>query len=228
MNRIYGILIIGFLISGCKGRIEENILSEIKKDFNQDLANELNKMVEFDQLVASNAFPPSDYSHLTQEKWEIYKDSIFRKNQKRAEEMLNEYGFVGYDLAGKQGSNDFWLIVQHSDHNPEFQNKVLEKMKIEVDNGNAEPSNYGLLVDRVKLNTDKAQVYGTQVQYNIHTGQAYPKTLADSLNVNKRRKSIGLEPIETYLNRMSEMHFDMNKEGYIKKGITVPKLYKIE
>ena len=43
--------------------------------------------------------------------------------------------------------------------------------------------------------------------------------------MNKRRKSIGLEPIEIYLNGMSEMHFEMNKENMLKRGITEPKLY---
>lgn len=228
MNKIFQILTIGILLFGCKGKTEDKKISDSKTDFNQGLVNELKKMAEIDQIAASNAFPPKNYSHLTQEKWKGFKDSIFRTNQKRTKDIFDEYGFVGYDLAGKEGSNNFWLIVQHSDHNPEFQKEVLEKMKIDVDNGNAKPSNYGLLIDRFKLNTDQAQVYGTQVRYNIHTGQAYPNKLKDSLNVNKRRKSIGLEPIETYLNEMSEMHFEMNKEGYISKGITKPKLYKTE
>ena len=228
MNKIYKILIIGFLIFGCKEKTLDKKISENKKEFNQDLTNELVKMAEIDQIVARNAFPPSEYSHLTKEKWEKFKDSIFRTNQKRTKEILDKYGFVGYDLAGKEGSKNFWLIIQHSDHNPEFQNEALEKMKIEVERKNAESRKYGLLVDRVKLNTGQEQIYGTQVRYNKHTGQAYPKKLTDSLNVNKRRKSIGLEPIEIYLNGMSEMHFDMNKENMLKRGITEPKLYKIE
>ena len=59
----------------------------------------------------------------------------------------------------------------------------------------------------------------------METGQAYPKPLEDSLGVNERRKSIGLEPIEEYLNGMTEMHFEMNKEHYLKKGVTEPILY---
>ena len=117
-------------------------------------------------------------------------------------------------------------MVQHSDHKPEFQKEVLEKMKIEVDKGNAIPSNYGLLVDRVKINTGEKQVYGTQVTYNFETGQAYPKALADSSAVNERRKAVGLPPIESYLNQMTEMHFEMNKKMYQQKGITEPKLYE--
>ena len=118
--------------------------------------------------------------------------------------------------------------LYYVDHNSTFQNKVLEKMKIEVDKKNADSRKYGLLVDRVKINTGKTQIYGTQTRYNMNTGQAYPKKLEDSINVNKRRKSIGLEPLELYLNKMTKMHFEMNKENYINKGIIESKLYKTE
>ena len=50
----------------------------------------------------------------------------------------------------------------------------------------------------------------------------------DSLNVNKRRKEIGLGSIEEYLNKVTKMHFQMNKTHYEKIGIKKPKLYKTE
>ena len=226
MKKILGILIIGYLLFGCKEKTHVKRIVEEKVEFNQVLTNELKKMVEIDQIAAY--IPQGDYKKMTDEQWNSFKDSVFTTHEKRLKQIFDQYGFVGFDLAGKEGSQNFWLMVQHCDHNPDFQKRVLEKMKIEVDKGNAKPSNYGLLVDRVMLNTGKQQVYGTQVDYNMQTGQAFPRNLKDSSKVNKRRKSIGLKPIEEYLNGMTEMHFDMNKEGYIKKGITEPKLYKIE
>ena len=62
-------------------------------------------------------------------------------------------------------------MVQHSEHNPKFQKQVLKKIKMEIDKGNAEPSNYGLLVDRGQLNRREFQVYGTQVTYNMNIGR---------------------------------------------------------
>lgn len=228
MDKIYGILVIGFLLIGCKPKTNKNDIAETKVEFNQDLADELAKMVTIDQLAAANAYPPESHSNLTLQEWKSFKDSIYRTHQKRVKEIFDDFGFVGFDLAGKEGSSDFWLIVQHSDHNPEFQLEVLEKMKKEVDKGNADSRTYGLLVDRVKLNTGQPQIYGTQLDYNMEICQAYPRNLADSLNVNKRRKEIGLEPLEVYLNDMSKMNFEMNKVYYAKKGVTEPKLYKTE
>ncbi len=48
-----------------------------------------------------------------------------------------------------------------------------------------------------------------------------------SLTVNHRRKEVGLEPIEAYLNQMSELNFMMNRTSYEKKGIKEPKIVKV-
>lgn len=193
-----------------------------KIEFNQGLADELKLMTEIDQVAAS--LPQGDYKQWTQERWEKFQDSVFTTHKVRLEEIFDEYGYPGYDLIGKEGSNNFWLMVQHSDKDLEFQSRVLEKLKIEVETKNADGRNFGLLTDRVKINSGENQIYGTQVRYNS-IGQAYPKPLYDSVNVNKRRAEVGLEPLEQYLDMMTRMHFETNKEFLKSKGITEPQLY---
>jgi hypothetical protein len=156
-----------------------------------------------------------------------YNDSIFAANERRLMIVFDKYGFPGYDLVGKAGSNNFWLMVQHCDKNVGFQKEVLKKMKAELPKRNADPKNFAYLTDRVLLNTSQKQVYGTQLTYDIDSCQAIPKPLMDSLNVNKRRTEIGLEPIESYLNLMSQFHFEMNKAVYETKGIRKPKLLNV-
>ena len=102
---------------------------------------------------------------------------------------------------------------------------VLEKLKIEVDNKNADGSHYALLRDRVNLNTGRKQIYGTQVDYN-DLGQAYPRDLFDSLGVDQRRNEIGLESLYDYLNFMTKQHYEMNKNYFESKGIMEPRLYR--
>jgi hypothetical protein len=190
------------------------------------LADELKQMAEIDQIAAY--IPQGKYQEWPKERWNQFKDSVFINNQIRVEKIFDEFGFVGFNLAGETGSSNFWLIVQHSDNKPDFQKKVLEKMKIEVEKENADPSSYGLLVDRVNLNMGKKQVYGTQVTYHEETGQAYSRNLMDSVTVDERRKSIGLPPLAEYLNEMTEMHFEMNKAYFIEKGQKEPKLYILD
>jgi hypothetical protein len=193
-----------------------------QKAINQPLADSLAKMVTVDQIAAS--VPTGKYKEMTKEVWQQFKDSVFGTHKTILEGMFNRYGFPGYDLAGAAGSHHFWLMVQHCDKSPDFQERVLAAMKIQVEKGNAEPKDYAYLIDRVMLNTGRKQVYATQVTYRMDSSQAIPRPLQDSATVNERRAKVGLEPIEGYLNFMSGMHFDMNKDYYTKKGITKPKM----
>lgn len=217
------LIIILVLISAlsCKEKNQEK--NEVL--FNRELADELEKRAELDQTAAW--IPEGKFKEYSNQEWEAYKDSVFTTNKVFLEKVLNKYGYPGYDLVGKDGEKNYWLMVQHCDFDPEFQSRVLEKLKQQVNAKNAGGRNFGLLSDRVNLNSGKKQVYGTQVTYVRETGQAIPKPLLDSLTVNERRKTVGLEPIEEYLNMMTQSHFEMNKENMVKRGITKPNLYEI-
>lgn len=224
MRKFIFIISLGLLLTNCTSENKSD--KKQKVEFNEELANELLELKEIDQLAANTK--PKQYEHLNNNEWQSVKDSIFRKNKTRAEEIFNEYGYPGYDLIGEKAEQAYWLMVQHSDFDPEFQKKVLVGLEKQVENGNANSRNFGLLTDRVRLNTGKKQVYGTQVTYISQNGQAIPKPLKDSANVNKRRAEVGLEPIEEYLNLMSEMHFEMNKENMIRRGVTEPYVYETQ
>ncbi len=197
-----------------------------KKNFNKELSEELERMVKIDQIVAN--VKKGAYNKLSDSEWSAFKDSVFKNHEKKLIKYFNEYGFLGFDIVGKKGAQNFWLMVQHCDKNINFQKEVLSKMKNEVIKNNASPQNYAFLIDKIKINSNQPQIYGTQVKYNWNTCQAYPQKLKDSLNVNKRRNDIGLKNLEEYLNEMSELHFEINKETFKKIGITKPKLYKIK
>ncbi|MBZ4191129.1 DUF6624 domain-containing protein [Niabella beijingensis] len=194
-----------------------------EKTYNAALANELAAMVKTDQIAAKP--PAGAYKDLDKADWQHFKDSVFQTHKKRLAVIYRDHGYPGYDLVGKEGAFNFWLMVQHCDFDPAFQQQVLEGMRQQVDKKNAPADKYGWLTDRVNLNTGKPQIYGSQVTYNTDSCQAYPKNLYDSVHVNKRRALLGMEPLEAYLNAMSEIHFEMNRESYMKQGITGPKRY---
>jgi hypothetical protein len=185
------------------------------KKFNHALADSLGQWEVLDQTAAGMS--TNRLKTMKPEQFERYKDSVFSLNEQRLKGVMKQYGFLGYDLVGQKGSNNFWLIIQHCDKDVDFQKQVLKAMRAELKNNNADPKNYAYLTDRVLLNTGKKQLYGTQLAYNTDSCQAVPKPTRDSLLVNQRRLEIGLEPIENYLNWMSQMHFDMNKAVYLKK-----------
>lgn len=188
-----------------------------QKPKNRPLADSLAKWAVLDQTAAGPR--QGRFKDMSNEERKRYSDSVFAVNEQRLKDIFRQYGFPGYDLVGEQGSNHFWLMTQHCDKDPAFQEHVLSAMQAQLKRHNADPKNFAYLTDRVRINMNRKQLYGTQVTYNTDSCQAVPKLLEDSLNVNKRRKEIGLEPLESYLNWMSEAHFEMNKAVYEKKGI---------
>ena len=192
------------------------------KKIDQPLVDSLAKWAILDQTAAGPR--QGRFKEMTAAQRVHYNDSVFTVNEQRLKSIFDKYGFPGYDLVGEKGSNNFWLMVQHCDKDPGFQQEVLKAMRAELAKHNADPKNFAYLADRAAVNKGRKQIYGTQLTYNTDSCQAIPKPLEDSLNVDKRRGAIGLEPIESYLNWMSQMHFDMNKEVYEKKGIHQPKL----
>ena len=191
----------------------------------ETVKNELEEMRIIDQYCANNGRPPDKFKNFPAEKWFAFRDSVFNKNQEKIEAYFNKYGYLGFDKVGEHTENTFWLLVQHSDKTVNFQKRVLEKLKIEVDKKNANPSNYALLYDRIKINTNERQLYATQVKYN-KLGQATPKSLEDSINIDVRRKQYKLIPLKEYLNLLTKNHFEMNKDFFLKQGITEPNFYK--
>ncbi|QJB42393.1 hypothetical protein HF324_32915 [Chitinophaga oryzae] len=217
MIKIIFLALLISLLTGCATRLTDSKKTALK--------NELAEMVKTDQIAAF--VRQGKYKEYTQEQWDRFKDSVYTTHQKRIAVIFRQYGFPGIDMVGKEGSNHFWLLVQHSDKFPGFQTKVLKAMEKEVKKQNANPNNYAYLYDRVQVNAGKKQLFGTQVTYQVNTtGRAFPKIgLIDSVNVDKIRKEYTLSPLKDYLNQMTEMHYEMNKKSYQEKGVMKPDLY---
>ena len=217
MQKAILFLFVSAILVGCAAKLTADQQGQLKK--------QLENMVTVDQIAAN--IPKGKYKELPREEWQKFKDSVFTSNKAQVEIMFNKYGFPGFDKVGKEGSQHFWLLVQHCDQYPEFQKKVLKSMDKEVKKHNANPNNYAYLYDRVKVNAGEKQLFGTQVTYEVETtGRAIPKIgLADSANVDQLRKDYGLDSLKNYLNMMTTMHYEMNKENYQKKGIKSPQLY---
>ncbi|MDP9081429.1 MAG: hypothetical protein M3O71_28800 [Bacteroidota bacterium] len=136
-------------------------------------------------------------------------NKVFRQvtvsNTRIIKGIFEKYGFLSYKMVGKEASNSFWLMVQHADNDLPFQEAVLKKMKLQVDQKNADGANFAYLADRVNINSGRPQIYGTQLsRAKDANGRPIPKDIIDPENVNKRRQEVGLEPLEKYLDFVKE------------------------
>lgn len=190
MKSFISILIIPILLTSCAVKLTDSQSMKLKSD--------LEEMVKVDQIAKN--LPKGKYLDYTGEQWNKFRDSVQTNIKIRVEEMFDKYGFLGYNKVGKEGSKHFWLLVQHSDKYQDFQKKVLKAMNKEVKKENANPSDYAYLYDRVKVNSGEKQKFGTQLDFD-KTGKPFPKIgLMDSVNVDKLRKTYGLEPLQDYYN----------------------------
>lgn len=167
---------------------QEVQLPEIAKELKKMRDTEQKMRIKWSGMVKKGKTETEKFKELT--KASIAED---RTNTARMREIVNEYGWPTYDLVGKGPSNNAWLIVQHADRNPLFQAKCLPLLKEAVDNGQANPSNYAYLYDRVQVSKGEKQLYATQSSSNngLYEGSFY--ALDDESNVQKRRNEMDIE-----------------------------------
>jgi hypothetical protein len=108
--------------------------------------------------------------------------------------IIAEHGPVTIEKFGKKASNNAWLLVQHADHDLPFQKEYLNLM---VQNSNSfNASDIAYLTDRVKVNSNEPQIYGTQ--FYFENGFNKPRPTIDPKNVNERRAKMGMGTIQEY------------------------------
>lgn len=133
-----------------------------------------------------------------------YDKEAMRKEIKKVDSMnlvfirrvIKDNGYPGISQVGTSAGEAAFLLVQHADRDTTFQNKVLADMKKLLGKKDVAPENYALLTDRVMVNTQGKQLYGTQFE-DVKTKKLYP--IVDSVNVDKRRQAVGLSPLAEYV-----------------------------
>ena len=209
------------LVPTCQSGGHEALPSSPTKD-TAALIAEIEALYNNDQAI-QRAHQVGESAH-TRDSLYAAQDSIFRAHMPILKRIFGEHGFPTYDLVGADVSEKYWILVQHCDHFPEFQREVLAGMKEAVEAGQANPKNYAYLIDRVAMNAGEPLVYGTQLQYSSDFWVS-PLPTRDSAMLDKRRAAVGLPPIETYLNEVMEMHFQMNETVYRERGLDSPNRY---
>ncbi len=110
--------------------------------------------------------------------------------------ILNRKGWLGPDEVGQRASEALWLVIQHADSLTQV--TWLPVMKTAVEQGKAQPDELALLEDRILVTQGKKQIYGSQVHSDPKTGKMNFFPIEDEPNVNKRRATVGLGPLEEY------------------------------
>lgn len=118
--------------------------------------------------------------------------------------ILDDYEhWPGRRMVGADGERAAWLIAQLGD--TDLQKRVLPHLEAAVDNGDANPSHYACLLDRVRMAEGKPQVFGSQFVAAGDDGIA-PWPIEEPLTVDERRAAMGLEPLAMQRRRMESRY----------------------
>lgn len=114
--------------------------------------------------------------------------------------QLIRIGWFTIPKYGTEADMAAWHLVQHADKEPSFQREMLDKL-LALPPGQTNRQRLGLLFDRVALAEGHLQRYGTGGQ--CKDGHFTPFESEDPDNLDKRRASLGMEPIADYIKTTS-------------------------
>lgn len=111
--------------------------------------------------------------------------------------IVDRWGFPTQAAVGKEGVQAAFLLVQHADHDPAFQERVLVRLDSAAARGYVPREALGMLTDRVLRARGKPQRYGTQLK--VTDGRVVLDPVEDSAHLEERRKAMGMVPMAEYL-----------------------------
>ncbi len=155
-----------------------------------DIAAEIADLAEKDQEMRCAAM--ADPS-----RWDAEAD---RRHTARMKEILAEIGWPTTSKVGRLAAHRAWLLVQHADHDVDFQRECLRLMS-EAPEGEVSRVDMAYLEDRVRVNDGRPQLYGTQFHL-VERGELVPRPIEDPERLDQRRQAVGLESFAQYQQRI--------------------------
>lgn len=163
----------------------------------------LQEMFDLDQLIRFAVVPPPESEFDDGQRdaiTQVVGNQMGEVDQKHTEELqafVGKHGWPKTSVYGQVAAQNAWLIAQHADQSPDFQQEALAEMKALGPEVQARHVAY--LADRVATKTGK-QLYGTQGKC-VGKGKWEPNPVQDPKDLDKRRANIGLESMEEYKER---------------------------
>ena len=160
----------------------------------QPFIDSLNAMVARDQAIRM-----APWNEENSQKMAI----IDSTNTSHLKALIAQYGFPTWELVGHKASYNAWLIAQHSySYLPWY----LKQYRKAVAENNADKHCLAYMEDRYLTIEGLPQIYGTQLvtTVTIDTVTGF-LPIIDPKNLNQRRLSMNLGPIEDFIQNIDEI-----------------------
>ena len=136
---------------------------------------------------------------------------VHERNAARLEAIIRAHGWPGIHLAGRDGAEAAWRIAHHAIAMPPFQRRCLKLLQGAVARGDADAQHAARLDDRIAFNERRPQKYGTQFDWD-EKGRMSPYTIDDAKAVDRRRRALGMTPLEEHVATMRENWLKSNEK----------------
>jgi Family of unknown function (DUF6624) len=154
-----------------------------------------------DRRSLVKSYSPEEAEYF-EKRFMLRANAIDRGDTRDLKELLKTIRWPVISEYGRAADLRAWLIVQHSDDDAAFQKRILKLLAGLAAEGETDPRNYAYLFDRVAVNENRAQRYGTQGRC-VARGRWEPFALEDPGEVDARRRSVRLGPLESYKKRFA-------------------------
>ncbi len=163
--------------------------SPVHNSRNEALRRELLAMCEADQRARAGfntQMAPEEIARI---------ERLDTQHTARMKKIVAQHGWPGRSLVREDGAHAAWLLVQHA--STDFMAHCLPLLERAAKTGEASAKDYAYLLDRVRMNQGRPQVYGTQFK-SAPEGKLALHPIEDAEHVDERRRSVGLEPLAEY------------------------------
>lgn len=163
----------------------------------RELAAELVARMELDQTVRTTADPAVARQ----------MGAVDADNTAWLKSMLAERDWPAQSVVGTAAAEAAWLLAQHADADPDFQQRCLTMLGAAVGAGEASPTHLAYLTDRVLRARGDPQRYGTQFWTGPDgSGGLVVAPIEDIDHLDERRAAVGLGPFADYERQMIDSY----------------------
>ena len=110
---------------------------------------------------------------------------VHHRNAVRLAALMEEMGWPGRSVVGREAADAAWLVLQHSIGDPAVMRRGLELLRSAAP-GEVDPIQVAMLEDRVRTFSGLPQLYGTQFDWD-ERGEMQPLPIDDVTHVGVRR-----------------------------------------
>ena len=120
--------------------------------------------------------------------------AVHEANAAALDAILAERGWPRVALVGEDGAEAAWLVAQHAIGLPDFQRRCLGLLEAAAGRGEVPAWQPACLDDRIRSFEGRAQLYGTQFDWD-EDGLMSPLPIEAPDEVDARRAAFGLPPL---------------------------------